>query len=73
MLHGLKIVFVGRKPTSELTLKHNGTTVVVVVRILKVVNIWRSVLQKNVFQKGETLNPNHLLLEEKYVTITIVE
>ena len=36
-------------------------------------NNWQSVLQINILKKNLALNPNHLPLQEMYVTITIVK
>ena len=65
----------GGKPSSKLTLKKNGTTVVATV-ILEVMD-WRCVLQifwnNSILKKSWTLNPNQFLSQEMYVTITILE
>ena len=69
----LKKSLVEVKPPQSWPWKQNGTTVVAAMMILELVSIWRSVLQINIWKKSYTLNPNHLLLQEMYVTITILE
>ena len=68
----LKKILVEVNSSHSWPWKHNGTTVLAAVMILEVVNNWRSMLQVNILKKSETLNPNHFPLQEKYVTITIL-
>ena len=51
--------------------KQNGTTVMAAVMIFEVVNNRKSVSQINILIK-RTLNPNHLPLQEIYITIIIL-
>ena len=50
--------------------KQKGSTVVAAV-----MKLWTTeeVLQINILKKSYTMNPNHLPLQEMYVTITILE
>ena len=60
-----KILVEGSPPQSWPS-RQNGTTVTVSMIIFKMCHL-------KIFWKSYTLNPNHLLLQEKYVAITIVE
>ena len=70
----LKKKLVEVNPPQSWASEQNGITVVAAVMILEIVNDWRSVLQINILKtKVRTLNPNHLPLQEMYVTIIILD
>ena len=69
----LKKIFSGSKPSSKLTLKTKWYHSCSCSDDSQVVNNWRSVILINILKKSQTLNSNHLPLQEMYVTITILE